>query len=492
MPNFFNFIANPFKWAGSSTTEKGSKAPRQSVMANSMAVQVHRLRQDVGKWRDSLERAENVYYPDRTQLLNIYADLALDLHLSSVLEKRKINVLSKAFKVVKAGQEDEQLTRLLKKPWLREFMSLALESITYGHSLIEFGQLQADGLFKSVELVPRQYVSPELGIVRSMPGMITGIEYRDNPLYSGWLIEVGKPSDLGLLNKAAPMVLWKKNVLSAWADFTEIFGMPYRSVSTDATGADLEDIEGALAGMGQAAYGIFPEDTKIEFIASGTSNERLYDTFIERANSEISKLILGQTMTTDAGSSRAQGEVHERVAASYTTADAEMLLGILNEQLLPFLIQHGYDLKGCELEWDEAESLGKKEQFLIVQGVMQNSGYKVSKAYLQATFGVEFEEAEEAEAPGQATEARPILGYHIEAGIASRNEARAQLLLPEEDESEATAQRKLKAQLSIMQAATSAGLPVAAALKLSGLKLELPAEPAPEQEGAAAAELPKK
>lgn len=478
---------------------KAAKAKKESVMSRTYAVQVKRLRQDVGNWRDALERAEGVYFPDRTSLLTVYADLVLDLHLSSVLETRKINVLRQRWKLQDAaGEAQPALTKLLRKAWFRDFCSLALEKIPYGHSLIEFEPGPAGYEFGKVTLVPRQYVSPELGIVRTMPGMITGTDFRNDPAFSPWLIEVGAIDDLGLLNKAAMFTICKKNVIGAWADFTELFGMPFRSVSTDAEGEDLDRIEEALENMGQAAYGVFPEGTEVKFIQAATANERLYDLFIERTNSELSKLILGQTMTTDSGSSRSQSEVHERVADAYTADDSEFLLTLINDTLIPFLIRHGYPLQGCEFVWDQTVTLPKAEQFKIVQGVMQYSGHQVSRKYLEETFGVEFDDEQPAAAapaggggkPGDeggpagpaAPDVRPILGYHIEAGVVDRNEARAQLNLPEQDESEAIAQRRLKAQLSVLQAATVAGVPLEAALKLAGLQINLPAPAEPTAE----------
>ena len=288
MANFFNLpqglsSLNPFKFNRKNAGGKGQKG-KKSIREQTYQVQVHRLRQDVGKWRAALDVAENVYFPNRTDLLNIYSDLVLDPHLSSVMETRLINVLSKPFKLQKAGEEQPALSKLLRRPWFRKFCTLALERIYYGHSLIEF-PMPVKGEFHGVDLIPRQYVSPELGIVRTMPGMIVGTAFREDPNYTPWLIELGDPTDLGLLNKAAPMALYKKNVVSAWADFTEIFGMPYRAVTTDAEGDELLRIEQIISEMGQASWGVFPEDVKIEFISAATANEQLYNLFIERANS---------------------------------------------------------------------------------------------------------------------------------------------------------------------------------------------------------------
>lgn len=502
--SFKNINLNPWKPGAKQTgtaiaTGQGTGA-RQGLMDQTYAVQVKRLRQDVGKWRAALDRAENVYYPDRTQLLNIYADLVLDLHLTSVMETRKINVLSRPFKLVdKAGKENVELTKLLKKPWFRKFAGHALDKIYYGYSLLEF-PVPVKGEFQNVELIDRQYVFSEAGIVRTMPGMITGVSYLEDPAYAPWVIAVGEPTDLGLLNKCAPMALFKKNVMAAWADFTEVFGMPFRSVSTDAEGDELARIEEILAGMGQASWGVFPEDTKVEFIQAATANEQLYNVFIDRCNSEISKAVLGQTMTTDNGSSQSQANVHERVAQAYTRDDSTFLEELINFTLLPFMVMHGYQIAGYTFEWDETESLGKVEQWKIVNEVLQR-GYKVPATYITATFGipVELEAAPDAgtgaedvtgkggpngggpggEGPAAAgPEVKPILGYHIDAGVVTKNEARAQLGLPAENDPEADLQQKLRAKLAVLAAATGAGVPLEAALKLADLtEVELPEAP---------------
>lgn len=75
------------------------------------------------------------------------------------------------------------------------------------------------------------------------------------------------------------------------------------------------------------------------------------------------------------------------------------------------------------------------------------------------------------DAPREST---PILGYHIEQGVVGRNEARAQLGLPEEDDTEDQKLRRLQSVLTVLQAAKNAGLPLEAALQLVGLEVQLP------------------
>ena len=74
----------------------------------------------------------------------------------------------------------------------------------------------------------------------------------------------------------------------------------------------------------------------------------------------------------------------------------------------------------------------------------------------------------------------PILGYHIEQGVVSRNEARERLSLPPEDESQSAKLRQLQSVLAVAKAATEVGIDLKAALTLVGLDVpdaEPPAAP---------------
>lgn len=76
-----------------------------------------------------------------------------------------------------------------------------------------------------------------------------------------------------------------------------------------------------------------------------------------------------------------------------------------------------------------------------------------------------------------AKSSTPILGYHIDSGTVSRNEARAQLGLPAEDESQDEKLRRLQSQLTVVSAAVMAGFDLQTAVQLVGMPVEVPPEP---------------
>ena len=199
--------------------------------------------------------------------------------------------------------------------------------------------------------------------------------------YSKWCIEVGKPRDLGLLLKCVPQAFSKKNMRAYWDVFGELFGMPIRIAKTNVqTGSERSRIEAMLENMGAAAWGLFPDGTDIDIKESSRGDAfNVYDRRIDRANSEMSKGILNQTMTIDNGSSLSQSEVHLEIFENVCAADAAMVRNIVNDKLIPLMLEHGFSLEGLSFDWDEAASFSPSERREMERMILQS--YDVDPQY---------------------------------------------------------------------------------------------------------------
>lgn len=219
--------------------------------------------------------------------------------------------------------------------------------------------------FNSVTLVDRKYVIPEHHRVITDLGQdwTTGIDYHE-PEWFGNLIEVGRPDDLGLYLKASLHCIPKKNVLAAWDVFSEIFGMPLRIATTSSRDQkEVDRISDMMARMGQAGYVVVPTGTEIQIVESSKSDAfNVYDKRVDRANSEISKLIIGQTMTIEDGSSLSQSQTHLKVFENLVESDAKLLANTINNQLFPRMISHGFPLQGYHFAWDDSPSYTPEQQ----------------------------------------------------------------------------------------------------------------------------------
>ncbi|MDO9255420.1 MAG: DUF935 family protein [Bacteroidales bacterium] len=336
-------------------------------------------KKDIAKWRQAWQMALSVENPKRNYLLDIYDDNVADLHLIGAIRNRKLKVIGKPFKLVdkKTGKEDPEITAIFKKRWFKKFMSLALDSIFWGHSLIQLGDIitDEDGMaFSEVKLVPRRHISPEFGMLlkNASDEAKKGIDYRKT--FADWSIEVCEDTDdLGLLNPLSHECISKRNMLAFWDQFGELFGMPVRigkTMSRDQK--DINKMSDMLDKMGSNAWGVFPEGTSIEIVETTKGDAfQVYDKRIDRANSEMSKAILGVTMTMDNGSSKSQAQVHENVTDDIATADADFLADLVNDKLKPVMNRHGFKLEKYRFEWDESYEYSPTEMLEVEKMLLE-------------------------------------------------------------------------------------------------------------------------
>lgn len=351
-------------------------------------------RKDIGDWRQAWQMAINVESPSRQRLYDIYRDVDIDLHLSGCIAQRTGFVLSRSFKLVRPdGREDEKALRLFDHSWYKQLVRLALESNYWGHSLIELGDVttDADGMptYDSVALIPRKYVIPEYGRVVTQLGQDwhSGLDYRQ-PYTAQWLIEAGQTDSLGLYLKAATQTIPKKNMLAFWDTFGEIFGMPMRIARTTSRDkAEINRLDQMLRQAGASLSMIAGPETEIEFVESAKGDSfNVYDRRIDRANSELSKLIIGQTMTIEDGSSLSQSQTHLEVFQNLVETDCDMLRDLVNNQLLPRMVQHGFPVKGLRFDWDYSVDYTPEQQ--VAYETMIADRYEVEPEYFAEKYSM--------------------------------------------------------------------------------------------------------
>lgn len=351
-------------------------------------------KKDLGVWRSAWQNAISTTNPNRCMLYDVYADVAIDLHVTGCIEQRKGMVTKCNFKLIDtAGKEDEKATAIFKSEWFFDLMSHVLDSRYYGHSLIELGDIVKTATsmrFSEVTLVPRKHVRPEYGIiVRNIyDDKSKGINYRTGDI-ADWCIEAGKPYDLGLFLKCAPAALSKKNMLSFWDGFGEIFGMPIRIAKTSSNDEkERSMIENMLDKMGAAFWGVFQEGTDIEIKETSRGDAyNVYDKRIDKANTEISKGLLSQTMTIESGSSLSQSEVHLEVFQNIVEQDKKFVANVVNDKLIPVMVKHGFPVSGLTFEWDETEEYTPQDMRTVEQ-MLVNGGYEIDPQYFIDKYGI--------------------------------------------------------------------------------------------------------
>lgn len=298
-----------------------------------------RAAQDIDRWRRALYDAENVYNYDRRLLQELYMELDFDAHISAVVNQIVAEIQGSDYRMAIDGETDEAATKLLKQPWFNDFIRYVLEAEFYGFTLVEFGSTTATG-FEYIKSIDRRYIVPEYKVVKKDLygyGRDGGIPFMEAP-YNEWTLWFDCYG-FGLFNKAAPLWIYKKQAYNYWAEYQQIFSMPLRVGKTDIRDTSRRDnMTSMLRDMGAAAWGVFDADDTVEFIqSSGSIGNPVFEALITNVNKEISKLFLGQTMTTEDGSSRSQAEVHENTKLAIMEMYYRKVEDAVNLKLIPLM-----------------------------------------------------------------------------------------------------------------------------------------------------------
>lgn len=155
-------------------------------------------------------------------------------------------------------------------------------------------------------------------------------------------IKSGLPIRGGLARSAAWAFFFKSFNLKDWAVFCESYGQPLRlgKYGADASEEAKATLMRAVASIGSDFAAIVPESMTIDFIESKISGSiDLYERRADWLDRQISKLVFGQTATTDAqAGGYAVGKVHDGVREDIERADARQLAASLNRDLVIPLI----------------------------------------------------------------------------------------------------------------------------------------------------------
>ena len=347
-----------------------------------------RTRADIQKWRRALTQAQSPINPRSWLLQDLYDNLESDGHFLAQKELRKTATSGYAFSIidVKTGEVNQEKTDFFSGEWFYNFLDCALDSIFKGFTILEL----TDPKTLKFEVIPRRNVIGSLGIVQRDISDCHGIDFNAKE-FQNTLVKIGKPTDLGLMANICGQLIWKRNAQQSWAEFTERFGMPLITATTNQTSpADIRQLDEMLAALGESARAVLPDGTTIGVTPfAGSDAYKVYDQQIERINAEISKPITGGTMVTDDGSSRSQSEVHERnLDDKLSEADRRMITFVVNGQLMPLLnrFKHPLNPETDRFQFNQSFELTLAEHWNIVNAVLQR--YDVDEKWLAQTFNV--------------------------------------------------------------------------------------------------------
>jgi len=348
-----------------------------------------------------------------------------DLHYLSVLSTRKRQVarLQASIEADKARGVDKRVAEavrdLVEAPAFRGLMKSMMDAFGKGYSVTEIMWAQEDGLLKPVAYVWRDpkyftfdYVSrtetrlAEFGTIDGAPLPPAKFVVHKPEIKSGI------PIRGGYAWLCAWSWLFKQFSLKDWMTFLDVYGMPLRLGKYHA-GASAEDKRKLLQAVSRIAVdaaAIIPETMMIEFLEAKGYADKPFAAFAEYLDKQMSKAILGQTMTTDGqAGGLAQAKVHDEVRIDILEDDADEAAITVNRDVIRWFVQinYGASAKAPWVKFPVAEPQDIKTKSDAIAKLV-GVGLEVSQAEVRGIVGLrEPIEGEKLLRPPAAPQAEP-------------------------------------------------------------------------------------
>jgi hypothetical protein len=421
-------MKNPLKSIYNLFQKKGSLPQKQPSPVTEIGYTFQRLKwyntvNDIPQIEDFIQAyatAVDSTAPSRWALQDIYINIVnRDPHLKAKMQERVSRVKNRLFRITDATNQELPITPLFRHKWFSDFLKQAMLAKFYGYSLVELTPSTVPYQFFVSSFDRRQVYVDSSAIVRNYmsadyAGMWRGtareIEnelyyYKRNEELQKYFFEVRFDSeDFGLLEVVACLCILKRHSWGSWDEFEKLFGVPTRIARTpNRDQKTLDNIADWLDRMGNAAWAVFNQDTEIEFHQPNqTDAYNVFDKKIDKVDAQISKLIMGSTLTSDtaANGNRALGEIHVKTADEILAEDIIDMENLVNDQLLPFLsVYWKFPLPaGCKFEFYEKREFNLDQRVKIDEMLLKN-GYKLNQQWLEDTYDVKIDNLPTAPAP---------------------------------------------------------------------------------------------
>jgi phage gp29-like protein len=275
------------------------------------------------------------------------------LHYASQVQTRRlaIETVELSLQVPKGvpTKVADAVRSLLESPDLLEAAGALTDGIAKGLSIVEMAWEYERGALRPVKYTwrdPRYFRFDRLSMTELRLASDTNMDGEPLPAWAFMRhlprSKMGIPIRRGFARAATWAFLFQSFALKDWAAFAEIYGIPLRvgSYHPGASEKDKRTLLRAVAGIASDAAAIIPQGMTIDFHeVKGSQGESVFGSLTAYLDRQISKLVVGQTMTSDDGSSEAQAKVHNEVRLDILKADCRQLANTINRDLIePFVL----------------------------------------------------------------------------------------------------------------------------------------------------------
>jgi len=346
------------------------------------------------------------------QGLRIYDELERDSMAFAVLQKRKMAVIARPWKIEAAStslrdrKAAEFVEGVLGALNFDKVCFDLLDSLLKGYAVSEIVWEMRDGYLIPAQIIPRaqrRFVfdtdfKPRL---LTTTDMLRGEELPERKfIVHSTGGKDGSPYGLGLGHQLFYPVLFKRQSTVFWMAFAERHGEPVvvgKYPSMGLPDYDRNKFQQALERIGQETALTMQTDMIVELLESKSGNITAYEPLLKMLDEQIATIVLGETMSTQskgAGLGSGQAEVHNSVRLELSQADADLLSGTLNDTLIKWLVELNLPNAQPPRVWrdfstgEDLKARAERDQIVATM-----SGLRPTAKYIQETYGGEWEAA---------------------------------------------------------------------------------------------------
>ncbi len=351
--------------------------------------------------------------------------LTADGHLCSVIQTRQLGTLKKEFAFQPyslmgekpspaAVKLSNQLAEDLERVDLYSLVSGILDAPLYGLTPIEIKWQPGKGRaqIKDLEVKPARW----FGFNEENESRFIST---NNP-WDGEELPFGKfvfarhfptydnPYGLRLLSRCFWPTVFKKGGYKFWVTLAEKYGMPFL-VGQYAKGTSPLEQQTMLSNLGKMvrdAVAVIPQGGSVEILESkGSGKVEIHAGLINEMNGEMSKVIMGQTLTADVsdkGGSYAAGKVHEGVLGDYRAADQKLVKTAMEEIAWIYGQVNAPGVPTPKFTWHEEDD--PKIEFSERDKNLNEGGVRLTKSYYKRTYNLQDGDFELSTPPRQPEE----------------------------------------------------------------------------------------
>lgn len=337
--------------------------------------------------------------------LQVYEEVMRDDQVMSTFQQRRLAVTSVPWEVQPGGnalkdkKAAEFITAVLMKIGFDNLTEKMLFGTFYGYSISECmwaydgSNITLDKI--KVRKARRFRFAPNgdlhmLTFANMLPGEVM-------PPKKFWAFSCGADNDdepygLGLAHWLYWPVFFKKNGIKLWLKFLDKFAQP-TGLGKYPAGSQQNDINkllGALQAISTDSGIAVPEGMAIELLEAARSGTVDYSTLHDKMNQAISKVVLGQMMTSEAIGGHNKADVQMSVRQDLVKADADLICDSFTRTVATWLTE--WNFPGAAIPKlrriiEEPEDLKARSERDANLGTL---GYRPTLKYVQEIYGGEY------------------------------------------------------------------------------------------------------